>query len=84
MVDLVVHNIKFAFIRAQNMVLILTRVLIVGFTGWVVLNRDQNSLVRKKVVDLVVKHMDFAYIRPLKMVLIIIGVLKEHLTAWLS
>ena len=84
MVDLVVHHIKFAYIRAQNMVLILTRVFIVGFTGWLVLNRDQNRLVRKKMVDLVVKHIEFAYIRPLKMVLIIIGVFKEHLTAWLS
>ena len=66
------------------MVLILTRVFIVGFTGWLVLNRDQNSLVRKKMVALVVKHIEFAYIRPLKMVLITIGVFKEHLTAWLS
>ena len=75
MVDLVVHNIKFAFIRAQNMVLILTRVLIVGFTGWLVLNRDQNRLVRKKMVDLVVHHIKFAYIRPQNMVLIFIAFL---------
>ena len=79
-----VHYIEFANIRPLNMVLILMRVFIVGFTGWLVFNRDPNLLVRKKMVDLVVKHIEFAYIRPLKMVLIIIGVLKEFLTAWLS
>jgi len=84
MVDLVVHHIKFAYIRPQNMVLIFMRVFIVGFTGWLFLNRDQNHLVRKKMVDLVVNHIKFAYIRPLKMVLMIIGVFKEYLTVWLS
>ena len=84
MVDLVVHHIKFAYIRPQNMVLIFMRVFKMSFTGWLVFNRDQNHLVRKKMVDLVVNHIEFAYIRPLKMVLIIIGIFKEYLTVWLS
>ena len=36
MVDLVVQLIEFAYIRPLNMVLILMRVFIVGFTGWLV------------------------------------------------
>ena len=83
MVDLVVYHIEFVHIQPLNMVLILIRVIKVGFTGWLFLKCGQNHLVRKIIVDLVVNHIEFAHIQPLNMILILMLHFYSGFTGWL-